>query len=332
MKKLSLAVLTALSVSTPLLAQDNEVFDDRFYLNPFGSFIISDKDRNADNGWGGGLGIGRPLHPNINLELRGQYEHLNSQSDGPGDYKIWNLGADVLFFFRRGGFEPFVLVGAGGIHDNVHKNQNDTDGLSFMANAGAGFVIPFSDYVGFRADGRYRFDTNSRDILDEDNFGDWVISAGLQVPLGPKPRAAMPPPPTPQPTVRTFELSAEKLFAFDKATLSPQGMGELDRFLQELNGAAYSSIQVTGFTDPFGTEAYNMDLSNRRANAVMDYLVSRGVPADRIRAEGRGETQLKVTEAECRAQGARTRAELIQCFQPNRRVEVAVTAEAPPQQ
>jgi OOP family OmpA-OmpF porin len=311
------------------MAQDSDVFDDRFYVNPFGTFTISDNDRNADNGWGGGLGIGRPIHPNLNLELRGSFEHLNGQSNGPGDYRIWNAGADVLFFFRREGFQPFLLVGAGGIHDNVHRNGNDNDGWSFMANAGAGFLIPFSDYLAFRADGRYRFDTNSGNIENKDNFGDWVISAGLQIPLGEKIRAPAPTPVAPQPTVRTFELSADTLFAFDKATLKPEGVAELDRFLRELSGASYSYIVVTGFTDPFGTEAYNLQLSERRANTVMDYLVSRGVPADRIRAEGRGKTQLKVTEADCRAQGARTRPQMIQCFQPNRRVEVAVTAEAP---
>jgi OOP family OmpA-OmpF porin len=48
------------------------------------------------------------------------------------------------------------------------------------------------------------------------------------------------------------------------------------------------------------------------------------VPADRIGAEGRGETQLRVTPEECAAQGARTRPALIQCYQPNRRVEVTV--------
>ncbi len=327
MKKLSLAVLTALTVSTSVMAQDKDVFDDRFYIAPFGTYTIADQDRKADNGWGGGLSIGRPINRYMNFELRGTYSYLNQESDDldvPGDYKIWDMGADLQFFFRREGFQPFLLVGAGGIHDNVRRDTNDTDGLSFMANAGAGFLLPFSDNMAFRADGRYRFDTNSRDILNEDNFGDWVISAGLQIPIGAKARAPVPTAAA-APVTRTFELSAVKLFAFDKATLSQQGMAELDRFLQELSGAAYSSILVVGHTDPLGSDAYNMQLSDRRANAVMDYLVSRGVPADRIRAEGRGESQLKVTEADCA--GSRNRAALIECLQPNRRVEVTVTAE-----
>ncbi|MGE5155387.1 MAG: hypothetical protein ACM3ST_15430, partial [Bdellovibrio bacteriovorus] len=55
---------------------------------------------------------------------------------------------------------------------------------------------------------------------------------------------------------------------------------------------------------------------------VRNQLVTEGVPGDRISAQGFGETQLKVTEADCA--GAKSRAALIECFQPNRRVEVTV--------
>jgi OOP family OmpA-OmpF porin len=131
------------------------------------------------------------------------------------------------------------------------------------------------------------------------------------------------------PVTRKIELSADTLFAFNKATLTPQGEATLDNFVQDLRGASVSSIQVIGHTDPLGSDAYNMQLSEQRANTVAQYLVSRGVPADRIRAEGLGETELKVTPEECAAQGAKTRPALIQCYQPNRRVDVTVTGAAP---
>jgi outer membrane protein OmpA-like peptidoglycan-associated protein len=131
------------------------------------------------------------------------------------------------------------------------------------------------------------------------------------------------------PVTRHVELSADALFAFNKATLSQQGEAALDKFLQDLHGASVSSIQVIGHTDPLGSDAYNMQLSERRANAVAQYLASRGVPADRIRAEGRGEAELKVTSEECAAQGAKTRPALIQCLQPDRRVDVTVTVAGP---
>jgi len=65
-----------------------------------------------------------------------------------------------------------------------------------------------------------------------------------------------------------------------------------------------------------------------RANAVRDYMVSQGVPAGIITAEGRGESDLKVTEADCKSQGkSRRRTDLIACLEPNRRVEVKATGQ-----
>ena len=68
-----------------------------------------------------------------------------------------------------------------------------------------------------------------------------------------------------------------------------------------------------------------------RANSVRDYMVGAGVPANIIQTEGRGETDLKVTEADCKSQGkARNRTELIACLQPDRRVEIrAAGVQAP---
>ena len=119
-------------------------------------------------------------------------------------------------------------------------------------------------------------------------------------------------------------MAADALFAFNDATLTPRGEATLNHFAQGLRGASVRSIDVVGHTDPIGSDAFNMQLSERRAQSVARYLVSQGVPADRIHTEGRGKTQLKVTPEECAAQGAKTRPALIQCFQPNRRVEVTI--------
>lgn len=127
---------------------------------------------------------------------------------------------------------------------------------------------------------------------------------------------------------RRTELGADALFAFNKATLTRQGEATLNNLAQGLRSASITSVEVIGHTDPLGSDAYNMRLSEQRANTVARYLASQGVPADRIRAEGRGETQLKVTPEECAAQGAKTRPALIQCYQPNRRVDVTVNAAA----
>jgi OmpA-OmpF porin, OOP family len=83
-------------------------------------------------------------------------------------------------------------------------------------------------------------------------------------------------------------------------------------------------VLVTGHTDRIGTQAYNQKLSERRADAVRDYLVSKGVPRDKIETLGMGKTQ-PIPGVVCNQKALR---ELIKCLAPNRRVEVEVKGEA----
>lgn len=79
-------------------------------------------------------------------------------------------------------------------------------------------------------------------------------------------------------------------FAFDSAKLSPESEAVLDEAVQELNDAPNVSVRVEGHTDSIGSEAYNLELSQRRAEAVVDYLVARGIEAGRIEPIGMGES------------------------------------------
>ena len=76
---------------------------------------------------------------------------------------------------------------------------------------------------------------------------------------------------------------------------------------------------ATGHTDRIGTVAYNDRLSMRRAQAVKAYLVSKGVPADRIYTEGKGKRNPVTTGC-----NQKNRKALIACLAPDRRVEVEV--------
>ena len=119
-----------------------------------------------------------------------------------------------------------------------------------------------------------------------------------------------------------INFSADALFDFDKSVLKPEGKAMLEDLARQLNGAQYENIAATGQTDRFGSEEYNKKLSERRANAVKDYLVSRDIPANRINAEGKGETQPVTKAGDCL--GAKS-AKVIACLQPDRRVDVEVT-------
>lgn len=141
--------------------------------------------------------------------------------------------------------------------------------------------------------------------------------------LNPPAPAAAPVTAAPVPAAEQATLSADTLFAFDKAGLAdikPDGRGQLDALAAKLNapGAQAGHVHVIGYTDRLGSAASNRKLSERRAVTVRDYLVGKGVAADRIDAEGRGSADPVKT---C---NDRKRAALIACLAPNRRVVVEV--------
>jgi len=138
----------------------------------------------------------------------------------------------------------------------------------------------------------------------------------------PPPAAPTPPPMMPMPTKVSF--SADSLFAFDKATLKPDGQQELDQFAAKLNGTQFDVITVTGHTDRIGSHAYNQKLSEHRAETVKGYLVGHaGIASDKIAAKGVDGSDPVTKPGEC--QGKKATKALIACLQPDRRVEVEVS-------
>jgi outer membrane protein OmpA-like peptidoglycan-associated protein len=122
-------------------------------------------------------------------------------------------------------------------------------------------------------------------------------------------------------------LNADALFGFDQAALQPAGMEALDQLIRNTNGRAYDTLTVTGYTDPIGTEVYNLDLSRRRAEAVRDYLISHGLRVDYLNVVGAGSADLVVRQESCPGM---TGVALQNCYAPNRRVVVELTPKGSP--
>jgi OmpA-OmpF porin, OOP family len=144
----------------------------------------------------------------------------------------------------------------------------------------------------------------------------------------PAPAPAAPaaaPKPAVQPVTERVTLSADVLFEFDRAVLTAEGRKRLDDLHSRMSPVAVEVVIVIGHADRIGMALYNKRLSERRAEAVKAYLVSKGVSASRVYAEGKGETQ-PVTGDKCRRMGAENRrnAKLVACLQPDRRVEIEV--------
>ncbi len=132
---------------------------------------------------------------------------------------------------------------------------------------------------------------------------------------------APPPPPAPKPAAAKVKLNADTLFDFDKAVLRPAGKVALDDFYAKTRDINPEVITAVGHADRFGTNAYNQNLSERRAMAVKTYLMGKGIADNRVYTEGRGETQPVTKADECKGPKS---AKVIACLQPDRRVEIEV--------
>lgn len=102
-------------------------------------------------------------------------------------------------------------------------------------------------------------------------------------------------------------------FDSGKSSLKPGAKRTLDRIAGQLKSDAAIKIAVEGHTDNTGTAAKNMTLSEKRAQAVRDYLVTKGIPEDRISSAGKGQTEPVATN------------KTVAGRQQNRRVELVIT-------
>ncbi len=107
-------------------------------------------------------------------------------------------------------------------------------------------------------------------------------------PAAPAPVAAQPAPTT---VKQAITIQAEALFDFDKSVLKPAGKKSIDDAVAKMQKVDVELVIATGHTDSRGTDAYNQKLSERRAQSVKEYMVSKGIPAAKITTLGKGESQ-----------------------------------------
>lgn len=147
---------------------------------------------------------------------------------------------------------------------------------------------------------------------------DTVPAAPLVPPTGPA-----------KPAFAKVTIQAEALFDFDKAVVRPDGKEVLDREVVA-KMKQYPQVEVlliTGHADRIGSEKYNMKLSERRANAVKDYLISRGIEASRLETAAKGESEPVVDCKNIKGPENRRNKKLVECLQPNRRVVVEIKVQ-----
>jgi OOP family OmpA-OmpF porin len=159
---------------------------------------------------------------------------------------------------------------------------------------------------------------------------DAVPRASLAVPPvaaapapAPEPQPLAQAAPAPEPVViEKVSLSTDVLFGFNKAELTPAGEQRLDQLASDAQGANVEKVNLIGHADRIGSEEYNQELSEKRAQAVADYLASKGVDSNRLQVEGRGKAE-PLTGNQCDRMGKESNKnlKLIACLQPDRRVD-----------
>ena len=332
-KKIALAVAIFCSAGTTLAQEINP----SWYIQPSVVGVKPDRDFGVDDrDWGGAVRFGKPVSPM--WDVQAGVSHIRAES-GPNNYRQTLVGVDALMMLSRKNFRPFVLFGVGAARDKVENPLRRTNGTNPYLTAGLGFQLGLTPQWSVQADIR---SVRGR-LSDSDNFGfrrsnNRYVNLGINYAFNPPPApyvappppapapvaeqqpapvpVAPPPPPPPPARFEKVTMSATELFEFNKAALSmPQP--KLDDIAAALSAdPSITDVDITGYTDRLGSTQYNQKLSERRASAVRDYLVAKGIAANRLKANGKGKSNPVVT---C---NNKKRADLIKCLEPNRRVEV----------
>jgi OOP family OmpA-OmpF porin len=309
-----------------------------------------DSDRNtSDNDVWWSVGFGRFLGNNFSIDLEydefsGTYNDYATQVPG-ATYDEWSLsqwGVMGRYHFGESAVRPFLAAGLGYLkHRNVMSEDSDL-GMSI----GGGLQGKIAKHASVRAQVLYRLDKDSSSLAANNSYGDWIYSIGLSFDFGgseppppPPPPPAAPPPPPPNPDLDGDGVPNERdkcpntrpgavvdldgceveavielegvYFDFDKATIKPEGKVVLNEAAALLQKHERVVVEVAGHTDSVGSDAYNQGLSERRANAVKQYLTEQGVTATRLTARGYGESQPVASNDTSEGRAENRRVELI---------------------
>lgn len=306
----------------------SQYHDTGFYGNGFNDRIGNGPTR--DDQLGAGAFVGYQANPYLGFELGydwlGRMAYKGSVDNGAFKAQGISLAAklsypltdDLDIYTRLGGMVWRADSKAAYNNGNERRESEHDTGVSPLAAVGLEYA--WTKNWATRLD--YQWVNNIGDAgtvgARPDNS---MLSVGVSYRFGQDEVAA----PAPAPVVQTkrFTLKSDVLFNFDKATLKPEGQQALDQLYSQLSSMdpKDGSVIVLGYTDRIGTDQYNQKLSQERAQSVVSYLVSKGIPSNKISARGMGKSN-PVTGSTCNS--VKGRAAVISCLAPDRRVEIEV--------
>jgi len=263
---------------------------------PFVEFPTGDNTHFTSNGkfnWGG-LGVAEL----VSRRLRGSVNFGYKVNDDIGNSKEVN---EILFAGGLG----FLLLGEQPIL-GADQHRLELLGEVFgSTSANHAFKDEYQTPTEFLAGGRYYHPSGiqaglggGRRITDGINGPDYRIVATVGYSWQPKPPPPPAPPPPPTPPQEKVVVTEEQIitlepiyFDFDKSTIKPVSYPILDQVVKVMNERPTMRVRVEGHTDSKGTEAYNQKLSQRRSEAVVKYLIGKGIDPSRLEAIGYGKSR-----------------------------------------
>lgn len=244
----------------------------------------------------GGLHLGYQFNPYFSTELA--YQYLGSAyanyNDGQigAEFQQGVLSARLGYPITQNLYPYFKVGGAGWFGKTTGLNPVNTDGFSPVFGAGISYAI--TDNLALRAE--YQFTQSLGDIATGYSDHD-LVTLGVSwrfghsnkpMPIIQEKIVEVIMPPVIKETFIVSGYEADTLFAHNSSELVSTKV--LQKTLQFLQQYPQTTITITGYTDSTGSEKYNLWMSERRANAVADYLIQQGIDAARINAVGAGES------------------------------------------
>ncbi|MDA8165173.1 MAG: OmpA family protein [Desulfobacteraceae bacterium] len=275
-----------------------------------GYLFEGDQDLEHNLMVGGALGYDFTKH----FGVEGMFNYIPTehiQSDINVENYVYHL--DGLFYFRPDStLVPYFALGGGGISPNPDGAAGDTHGL---VDYGLGLKYFMTDNLAFRADVRHL-------ISFGDIYNNLSYAVGLTYqwggakPAPPAPAVAAPapaPPPKPE-AKKEVCVYLDVFFDFDRAEVKPRHADDLKKVADFMKQNPDLKATIKGYTDYVGTEEYNQKLSERRAEAVKNYLVSNyGIDPGRISTVGYGKTHPLATNETAFGRQLNRRASEVMC-------------------
>lgn len=325
-------IIAVFALLLPLSAR-SEIRAGSFEVNPYIGYNFFESSQNLKNApvYGGRLGYNFTKY--FGVEIAGQYINTNlddknktNNTEGQFGYpmdrvELYSYHIDaIVHLLPDSRITPFIVAGFGGAHYNPRISTNDMPAF----NVGIGAKLALTKNIALRLDVQ---DYIVTEIMQETyhnigvTFGIVFSFGGAEPATVAKSEPIVEPAPAPVVEEKVVVLAAsepkveEKVmvaaaepkivilafedvhFDFDKSTLKPEARDILKRNFQVLKDNPNAKIRIAGYTSASGTAEYNQKLSERRAKAVQEFLISEGVSSQSLSTIGYGEDRPAEFEA-----------------------------------